>query len=313
MNWIRNLMLPVQGTPHATDVDNLYMFVFWLNVIFFLLIAVLIAVFVMKYRRKGPNDRTGNVTHHLGLELTWSIVPLLLCLVIFFWGFKDYMRATVAPGDAMEINIQAEKWLWTFEYPNGLRSLGGLHVPVGKPVKLIMQSKDVLHSFYIPGFRTKMDVLPNRYTEQWFQSNVPGVYQVQCAEYCGKGHSQMNAKIYVDTPAKYEDFLENGDEEMRKMPLAELGKLIYETRGCATCHALDGSRGQGPSWKGIFGQEHKMSDGRTFKVDENYIRTSILQPQAMVVQGFEGIMPTYQGLLRDREILAVIEFIKAQK
>jgi cytochrome c oxidase subunit 2 len=123
----------------------------------------------------------------------------------------------------------------------------------------------------------------------------------------------MNAKIYVDTPEKYEDFLENGDEEMRKMPLAELGKLLYETRGCTTCHSLDGSRGQGPSWKGIYGQEHKMSDGRSMKVDENYIRTSILQPQAAIVQGFEGIMPTFQGLLRDREILALVEFIKAQK
>ena len=313
MNWIRNLMLPAEGSTHAPLVDDLYMFIFWLSVFFFVLIAGLVILFAVKYRRRGPNDRTPNITHHLGLELTWSNIPLFICLGIFFWGFRDYMKATVAPGDAMEINILAEKWIWTFEYPNGLRSLSSLHVPVGKPVRLIMQSKDVLHSFFIPGFRTKMDVLPNRYTEQWFQSNTPGVYQVQCAEYCGKGHSQMNAKIYVDTPEKYEDFLENGDEEMRKMPLAELGKLLYETRGCTTCHSLDGSRGQGPSWKGIYGQEHKMSDGRSMKVDENYIRTSILQPQAAIVQGFEGIMPTFQGLLRDREILALIEFIKAQK
>lgn len=306
-------MLPVQGSTHAKGVDDLYMFIFWLSVVFFLIVTALIGAFVVKYRRRGPNDRTGNLTHHMGLELTWSIIPLILCIFIFFWGFRDYMTATVAPGDAMEINIVGEKWLWTFEYPNGMRSIGSLHVPVGKPVKLIMQSKDVLHSFYIPAFRIKMDVLPNRYTEQWFQSDEPGVYDVQCAEYCGKGHSQMNAKIYVDTPAKYEDFLENGDEEMRKMPLAELGKLIYETRGCITCHSLDGSRGQGPSWKGVFGAEHKMADGRTFKVDENYLRTSILEPQAMIVQGYEGIMPTYQGLMRDREILAVIEFIKAQK
>jgi cytochrome c oxidase subunit 2 len=306
-------MLPAQGTAHAKDVDDLYMFVFWLSVVFFLIITGLVVAFVVKYRRRGANDRTGNLTHHLGLELTWSIGPLLLCMVIFFWGFKDYMTANVPPGDAMEINIVAEKWLWTFEYPDGMRSIGSLHVPVGKPVRLIMQSKDVLHSFFIPGFRIKMDVLPNRYTEQWFQANEPGVYDVQCAEYCGRGHSQMNAKIYVDTPEKYEDFLENGDEEMRKMPLAELGKLIYETRGCITCHSLDGSRGQGPSWKGIFGADHKMTDGRSFKVDENYLRESILEPQAMILQGYEGIMPTYQGLLRDREILAIIEFIKAQK
>ncbi len=306
-------MLPKAATSHAVDVDNLYMFIFWLSVFFFVLVSGLIGLFVFRYRRRSENERTPNITHHLGLELTWSIIPLMLCLGIFFWGFRDYMNATVAPGEVMEINITGEKWLWTFEYPNGLRSIGSLHVPVGQPVKLIMQSKDVLHSFYIPEFRIKMDVLPNRYTEQWFESHEPGVYQVQCAEYCGKGHSQMNAKIYVDTPVKYEDFLENGDEEMRKMPLAELGKLLYETRGCITCHSLDGSRGQGPSWKGIFGADHKMSDGRTMKVDENYVRTSILQPQAMIVQGYEGIMPTYQGLLRDREILALVEFIKAQK
>lgn len=306
-------MLPAQGSTHAPAVDDLYMFVFWLNVVFFFLIAGLVVGFAIKYRRRGPNEKTPNITHHLGLELTWSIIPLLLCLVVFFWGFKDYMHATVAPGEAMEINIQAEKWIWTFEYPDGMRSLGELYVPVGKPVKLIMQSKDVLHSFFIPGFRIKMDVLPNRYTEQWFKSDIPGEYQVQCAEYCGKGHSQMNAKIVVMTPAEYQDYLENGPKNLRDMPLAELGKLLYTARGCSTCHSLDGTKGQGPSWKAIFGAEHKMTDGRSFKVDENYIRTSILQPQAAILQGYEGIMPTFQGLLRDREILALIEFIKTQK
>lgn len=306
-------MLPKQGSTIAPTIDNLYMFIFWLCVFFFLLITGLIVVFVAKYRRKSELDRTPNITHHLGLELTWSIIPLLLCLVIFFWGFKDYMTASVAPGNAMEINVTGEKWIWTFEYPDGMRSLGELYVPVSTPVRLIMQSKDVLHSFYVPGFRIKMDVLPNRYTEQWFHSDTPGEYQVQCTEYCGKGHSQMNAKIIVMTPEEYQDYLENGPKNLRDMPLVELGKLLYEARGCATCHSLDGSRGQGPSWKGIYGTEHKMSDGRTLKVDENYLRTSILEPQAMIVQGFEGIMPTYQGLLRDREILGLIEFIKSVK
>jgi cytochrome c oxidase subunit 2 len=304
-------MLPDQGSTHAPAVDGLYMFIFWLSVFFFVLIAGLIGWFVLRYRRRSELDRTPNITHHLGLELTWSIIPLFLCLLVFFWGFKDYMTATVAPGNAMEINVVGEKWIWTFEYPDGMRSLGELYVPVSRDVKLIMMSKDVLHSFYVPGFRIKMDVLPNRYTEQWFRSDIPGEYQVQCTEYCGKGHSQMNAKIVVMTPEEYEDYLENGPKNLRDMPLVELGKLLYETRGCVTCHSLDGTRGQGPSWKGIYGQEHKMTDGRSIKVDENYIRTSILQPQAAIVQGYEGIMPTYQGLLRDREILALIEFIKS--
>lgn len=313
MNWLRDMMLPIQGSTTAASVDNLFMFIVFLNIFFFILIAALIVMFVAKYRRKGPNDRVSQVTHNTALELTWSIVPLLILLVVFFWGFRDYMTATVAPGNAMEISITAEKWLWTFEYPNGMRSVGALYVPVNKPVRLIMQSKDVLHSFYVPGFRIKQDVLPNRYTDQWFEAKEPGIYQVQCTEYCGKGHSEMNAKIHVLTPAQYEDYLENGSPEERAMPAAELGKLLYTNVGCATCHSLDGTRGQGPSWKGIFGQEHAMSDGRKMLVDENYVRTSILQPQAMVVQGFEGIMPTYQGLLRDYQIKALIEFIKSQK
>ena len=313
MNWLNKLFLPVQGSTHAPAVDSLFMFIVWLSIFFFVLIAGLIGVFVWRYRRKGPNDRVSSVHHNFALELAWSVIPLIIVVGIFFWGFKDYMTATVAPGEAMEINVQAEKWIWTFEYPNGMRNIGNLYVPQGKAVKLIMQSKDVLHSFYVPAFRIKMDVLPNRYTEQWFQANEAGIYQVQCTEYCGKGHSQMNAQIHVLTPAQYEDYLENGSPEERAMPLSELGRLLYTQVGCATCHSLDGSRGQGPSWKGIYGAEHKMADGRTFVVDENYIRTSILQPQAMIVAGYEGIMPTYQGLLRDRQILALIEFIKTQK
>jgi cytochrome c oxidase subunit 2 len=159
----------------------------------------------------------------------------------------------------------------------------------------------------------KRDVIPGRYTELWFTATEPGVQQVFCAEYCGKGHSDMLARIFVDTPAQYETFLKEGDEQVRKMPLAELGKLVYENKGCATCHSLDGLRGQGPSWKGIWGQTHRGTDGKDYVVDANYVRQSILQPQAVVVLGYEPIMPTFQGLLREREILALVEFIKKQK
>ena len=155
-----------------------------------------------------------------------------------------------------------------------------------------------------------MDVLPNRYTELWFTATEPGAQQVFCTEYCGKGHSDMLARIYVDTAEQYETFLREGDEQTRKMPLKDLGKLVYENKGCATCHSLDGTKGQGPSWKGVWGATHKAADGKEYKVDENYIRNSILNPQAVVVQGYEPIMPTFQGLLREREILAVIEYMK---
>jgi cytochrome c oxidase subunit 2 len=219
----------------------------------------------------------------------------------------------VAPGDAMEIQVTAKKWLWTFEYSNGTRTINEIHVPVGRPVKFVMSSEDVIHSFYVPSMRLKQDVLPNRYTELWFTPAATGMHTVLCAEYCGRSHSDMLAKIWVDDDAAYQKWLEEGDESTRTMPLADLGKLIYESRGCATCHSIDGSKGQGPSLKGVFGHDILLADGKTAPGDANYIRESIMQPNAKVVAGYEPIMPTFQGLLREREMLALIEFMKSLK
>ncbi|MBS1223105.1 MAG: cytochrome c oxidase subunit 2 [Proteobacteria bacterium] len=196
---------------------------------------------------------------------------------------------------------------------NGTRTINEIHVPVGKPVKLVMSSEDVIHSFYVPSFRIKADVLPNRYTSLWFTPTREGVHLLECAEYCGGGHSRMEGKIHVDTEAKYQDWLENGDQSTQAMPLKDLGAQLYTSRGCAACHSLDGKRGQGPSFKGIWGQTHAMASGSSILVDENYVRRSMLQPQAEIRQGYQGIMPTFQGVLRDREIQALIEFIKSQQ
>ena len=313
MNWFRELLLPLEASTTARDIDNLYIFITLLSVFFFVLVGGLALLFASKYRRRGPNDVTPHITHNLKLEIIWSVVPLLICIVVFFWGYRGYLRANVPPGEAMEIQVSAKKWIWTFEYPDGMRSLNELHVPVNRAVRLVMQSEDVIHSFFVPNFRIKHDVLPNRYTEIWFEATKPGTHQVFCTEYCGKGHSDMMAKIVVEDEASYQKWLVEGDEQLKTMPLPELGKLIYESRGCSTCHALDGTRGQGPSWKGIFGQTHTMTDGQKMVVDENYIRTSVLEPQKMIVQGYEGIMPTYQGLLRPRELSGVVEFIKTLK
>jgi cytochrome c oxidase subunit 2 len=313
MNWFRNLTLPLEASTLARDVDNLYVFITLLSLFFFVLIAGLLAFFVMRYRRKSPNEITPHITHNFTLEVTWSVLPLLILIGVFFWGFHGYMKASVAPGESMEIQVSAKKWQWMFEYPDGMRTLNELHVPLGRPVKLVMQSEDVLHSFFVPNFRVKHDVLPGRYTEIWFTPTKVGVHQVFCTEYCGKGHSDMLAKIHVDDDATYQKWLVEGDESMKTMPLTELGLLVYENRGCQTCHSIDGSRGQGPSWKGIFGKPEVMSDGQSIMVDENYLRESIMDPQKHLVRGYEGIMPTYKGLLRDREVLGVIEFIKAKK
>ena len=310
MNWVRDFLLPRGASTHVGEMDGLFLFITILTVFFFFFNGGLIFYAVRRWRRRSDKEVTPHITHDTRLELVWSLIPLIVVMVIFFWGFRGYVKAWVAPNDSMEIIVTGKKWVWEFEYPDGTRTLNDLHVPVNQPVKLVLTAEDVIHSFYIPEFRLKRDAIPGRYTELWFTATKPGVYQVFCTEYCGKGHSDMLARIFVDTPEQYETFLREGDEQVRKMPLKELGRLVYENKGCATCHSLDGTRGQGPSWKGIWGRKERAADGKEYVVDADYIRQSILAPQAVVIQGYEPIMPTYQGLLREREILALIEFIK---
>lgn len=310
MNWFRDFLLPRGASTYVGEMDGLFMFITWLTVFFFFFNGGLIFYAVRRWRRRSNKEVTPHITHDTRLELVWSLIPLAVVMLIFLWGFKGYVKAWVAPNDSMEIIATGKKWVWEFEYPDGTRTLNDLHVPVNRPVKLVLTSEDVIHSFFIPDFRLKRDAIPGRYTELWFTATEPGIAQVFCAEYCGKGHSNMLARIFVDTPEQYETFLREGDEQVRKMPLKELGRLVWENKGCATCHSLDGTRGQGPSWKGIWNQKHRGADGKEYLVDADYIRQSVLMPQAVVVQGFEPIMPTYQGLLREREILGLIEFIK---
>jgi cytochrome c oxidase subunit II len=313
MSWLRDFLLPHQASTGAPGYDALFLFITGLAIFFFVIVAVLLGSFVLKYRRRGPDEVTPHITHNFRLEMVWTIIPLLLVIVIFFWGFHGFMEAQVAPLESMEISVTGKKWQWEFEYPDGMRSLNELHVPVNTNVRIILSSADVIHSFFVPAFRIKKDAVPGRYTELWFNAVDPGTYQLFCAEYCGKGHSDMLGKIVVESKEGYERWLKEGDEQLKSMPLPELGRLIWENRGCSTCHSLTGERGQGPSWKGIWGEDVKMTDGTSIHVDENYIRESILEPQKHIVLGYEGIMPTYQGLLRDREILGVIAFIKTLK
>jgi len=311
MEWLRSLVLPPQGSAYASQVDGLYMFLIWLSLFFFLLIAGLAIYSAIRWRHK-PGDVTPHISHNTTLEVTWTIIPLFLVIMIFFWGFKGYLAASVPPGDATEIQITAQKWNWTFEYPDGNRAINELHIPLGKPVKFIMSSQDVIHDFFVPDMRVKHDILPNRYTEVWFTPTVPGKHHVECAEYCGKGHSDMAATIYVDTPKDYDKWLETGGVDPN-MPLPQMGALLYQTKGCATCHSIDGTRGTGPSWKGVYGSSQPLSDGTSVMADDNYIRESILVPGAKVVKGYDNVMPVFQGLLRDREVNALIAYIKTLK
>lgn len=312
MTWLRSLMLPPEGSAYARDVDDLYMFLVYLSIFFFVLVAGLAIWSVVRYRRRA-GVTTPHTTDHMGLELTWSVIPLIIVLGVFFWGMRGYMNATTAPGNALEITVTAKKWVWQFEYPDGTRTLNEVHIPVGKPVRFVMGSEDVIHDFYVPTMRVKQDVVPGRYTDVWFTPEKEGLHRVACAEYCGKGHSDMAAKIFVDNPDKFKKWMEEGGDEWKTMTPQAYGALLYESKGCSTCHSVDGTRGQGPTWKGLFGKMEKFSDGKEYKADENYLRESMMLPQAKIVAGFEPIMPTYQGLLREREINALIQYMKSLK
>jgi len=298
----------------AGHVDALFYFIFWAAVFFFLLIVGLTVYFIIKYRRRGDEEATSHIAQNLKLEIVWTSVPIILVAIVFVWGFKIFMSMQVAPKDSIEIKVTARQWMWLFDYPNGLKSVNELVVPVNQPVKMLMSSEDVIHSFYIPQFRIKQDVLPNRYTVTWFQATRAGKYDLYCAEFCGKGHSEMRGTVRVVTDDKYQQYLEGGGQESGGgggQSLAALGKQLYTSRACNTCHTVNGNPSVGPTWKNAFGHQVEFADGLTGTVDENYIRQSILEPKAKVVKGFQPVMPTFQGILNDRQIDGLVAYIKS--
>ena len=308
---------PIQASSHASAVDALFNFILYLCIFFFILIIGAMVYFIVKYRRKGDGpERTSPIKGNHTLEIIWSVIPGILLLVIFAWGFKDWLAIAVVPANAMEVRVTGQKWNWTFTYPKEGIVSSDLVVPAGQPVKLVMTSKDVLHSFYIPDFRIKRDVVPGKYSVLWFEPAEEATHQIYCTEYCGTEHSNMLSKVKVMSSAKYEEWIANGGEEggAAGVPLAEKGKRLYEQRGCVACHSIDGSRKVGPSWKASFGTDRKFADGSALaSVDENYIRESILVPNAKVVAGYAGVMPSYQGQLNDKQLESIIEYIKTLK
>lgn len=312
----------------AHHVDSLFWVITWICVVFFVLIAALMGLFIVWYRKRPGYAAQDSTHHNNALEAFWSIIPLFLVIWIFFLGFVGYLDMRTPPGDAYEIQVIAKKWNWSFIYPNGVVS-PDLHVPVSRPVKLVMSSQDVLHSLYIPAFRVKMDCVPGRYTTMWFEAteastavdaNGDGEYQsgeggydLLCTEYCGTSHSSMLAKVVVYEPGGFETWMKGAMNVRTQGNPVEVGEKLYARRGCSQCHSIDGgdrpSNG-GPSFKGHFGKMQKFTNGEEHKMDENYIRESILNPMAKIRSGYKPIMPTYQGQLNDDEIFALIAYIK---
>jgi cytochrome c oxidase subunit 2 len=307
MDWL-------QGSAFAAEVDFVYMALFWLSVVLFLGIAIPAVYFAWRYYYK-PGRVTPHITHNTFLEITWSVLPLLLCVGIFFWGLKGWVEYAVAPGEAMEVQVTAKKWLWQFEYPDGTRTVGDLHVPYNKSVKFVMTSEDVLHDFFVPDMRVKHDIIPGRFTEVWFKPTVMGKHNITCAEYCGKGHSDMRGILTVESDADFAKFLETGGTEWEdyKTHMQDWGKIQWERKGCNSCHSIDGTPSKGPTWKGIWGTTVDLEGGGKVVVDEAYVKESEFQPQAKIVKGFQPIMPTFQGLLRPNEQDGIIAFIKSLK
>ncbi|HWO56865.1 MAG TPA: cytochrome c oxidase subunit II [bacterium] len=311
MDTTRSLFLPPQASTVAPDVDALFNFLLWMSVAFFALIMTLTVIFVVKYRRRGAATLTPGLHHNTALEMTWIVIPLILVGIIFVWGFRSFMAQNVVPKDAMEIKVSGQKWFWSFTYPDGLVMIDTLVVPAGKPIRLLMSSQDVIHSFFVPDFRIKRDVLPNRYTIAWFEAPKPGNHNLFCAEYCGKEHSGMIGEVRVLGEREYAQWLETAAFAGEGMAPEEYGAKLYVSKTCVTCHSNDGKAGTGPTFVGRFGKEVALQKGGAVLMDENYIRESILNPQAKVAAGYQPVMPTFQGLLKAHEVDALVAFIKS--
>ena len=305
--------MPVEASSGAGPVDRIFGFIFWVSVFFFVLIVALMVAFVIRYRRRpGREDAETSPRHNTALELTWTLIPIAIVVFIFVWGFKVYLDLNTPPANSYEVLVTGQKWKWLFTYPNGHVD-EDLHVPLDTPIRLVMTSEDVIHGFYIPAFRLKRDVLPGRYVKVWFRAVRAGEYQIYCTQYCGTGHSDMWAKVVVHEPGGFERWLEEASNFLKTMAPAEAGEKLYRTRGCAQCHSVDGKGGTGPTFRALFGHAVPIEGGKTVSADEDYIRESILDPQAKIALGFQPVMPTFKGRLKDQEITAIIEYLKTLK
>lgn len=315
---INRMFFPEQGSDFARGSDLLFFFIFWVSAFFFVLLMALMVYFCAKYRRRPGVPQQRSHAHNTVLELLWSGIPLLLMVVMFVWGARDFIRAHTSPANAETITVSAKKWAWTWEYPNGASSIetttiADVEVPIfaipqGRPVRFLMSSEDVIHSMYVPIMRKKIDVHPNRYTTMWFDARTVGDYHLFCAEYCGDQHSQMAALVRVLPPAEYDEWVAK-QASTDSIPLQDLGRILYVTKGCNACHSVDGKPGTGPTWQGVYMKEHVLQSGETVVADENYLRQSILDPGSQLVAGYANQMPVYQGQLTDRELNSLIVYI----
>ncbi len=299
--------LPEQASTAAPSVDRLFFFLLGVSAFFTVLIFSVVFYFAIKYRRRPSGQAPPLVHEPIGLEVAWIVIPFILTVIIFVWGAKLFSDQNRPPAAAEEIYVVGKQWMWKLQHQEGNREINELHIPAGRPIKLVMTSEDVIHDFFVPAFRVKKDVLPGRYTSIWFQATKPGRYHFFCSQYCGTDHSEMKGWVTVMEPADYEQWLGEGTAVQS---LAASGQQLFQRLACADCHKVTDT-GRGPSLEGIFGTNRPLQGGGSVVADEGYIRESILNPQARIVAGYQPLMPTYQGQVNEEQLLQLIAYIKS--
>lgn len=303
-------VLPTAGSEISTEVDKMFQFIHLLSLFFGLMIVASFVVFSILYRRKKNQSAQARSHHNIWLELSWSFIPFLIFMFMFGWGWLVYDKMRTSRKNSLEIHVYGQMWNWDFVYKNGKKTAGTLYIPVNTPVKLIMSSRDVIHSFFIPAFRIKQDVLPGRYTALWFKAVKKGLFNVFCTEYCGTGHYNMSAKIHVMDVKDWETWL--AEDPYEGLTMVQIGEKVFQGR-CTACHQVGTEQMIGPGLGGIFGTSRRFEEGDSAIADENYIRESILNPSVQIVEGFSNQMTPFAGLLQEEELTALVEYIKSLK
>jgi cytochrome c oxidase subunit 2 len=305
--WSSLPLFPEQASTIAGRVDALYYFLVAVSAFFVLLIFFLIFLFAIKYRRRSEDEQPRPILANIPLEVAWMVIPFTLVMIMFVWGASLYFTVFSPPPDALEIFVVGKQWMWEVQHPEGRREINELHVPIGYPVKLTITSQDVIHSFYIPAFRIKMDAVPGRYTSTWFQASKTGTFHLFCAEYCGAAHAGMGGWVVVMKPSEYEQWLRTGAPEE---PLAAAGERLFQRLGCSGCHSPN-SVVRAPLLDGIYGKPVPLQSGHVVLADESYIRDSILLPQKDIVAGYAPVMPSFQGRISEEELMQIIAYIRS--
>lgn len=307
-------LLPTQASTAAFAVDMTYIFIAVISVFFTILIFSLVVFFALKYRRRSDAERPKPIEGNHLLEIIWIAVPTVIVLVMFAAGTIVFFYMFHPPKDGIQMYGVGKQWMWKFQHPEGRREINTLHVPLGQPVKLTLTSEDVIHSFYVPAFRVKTDVVPGRYSQTWFQATKLGTYHLFCAEYCGTKHSQMIGSVVVLKPEDYAKWLAGQDptSPAPAMSMTERGAKLFQDLRCVTCHG-GGLAGLGPDMKNVYGSTVQLEGGQTATADDAYIRESIMFPTKRVVKGYQPLMPTYQGQISEEDVLAITAYIKTLK